>query len=138
MAEAVATHDRIIRQALASHDGYVFSTGGDSFCAAFAQPGEALAAAVEAQLELGGRKWPAGLPIRVRMALHAGTAAERDGDYFGPVPNRCARLLAVGNGGQILVSEVAHTMFKDQPSSQLSFRDLGEHRLRDLSAPEHV
>ena len=58
MSEAVASHDRIIRQALADHDGYVFSTGGDSFCAAFAHPGGALAAAVEAQLELGIRKWP--------------------------------------------------------------------------------
>lgn len=138
MAEAVAAHDRLIRQTIAAHDGYIFSTGGDSFCAAFAQPDEALAAAVEAQLDLGCHPWRTPVPIRVRMALHSGTAAERDGDYFGSVPNRCARLLAVGNGGQILLSEVTHRMVKEQPPNQVGFRDMGDHRLRDLAEPERV
>ncbi|MGZ5384831.1 MAG: adenylate/guanylate cyclase domain-containing protein, partial [Acidimicrobiia bacterium] len=138
MAEAVSEHDRLIRQTIAAHDGYIFSTGGDSFCAAFDQPEAALAAAVDAQLELGRHPWPANTPIRVRMALHAGNAAERDGDYFGSVPNRCARLLAVGNGGQILVSQITHDLVKEQLSTEVSFRDLGDHRLRDLAESERV
>ncbi|HKY48432.1 MAG TPA: adenylate/guanylate cyclase domain-containing protein, partial [Acidimicrobiia bacterium] len=138
MAEAVSTHDRLIRQTIAAHDGYIFSTGGDSFCAAFARPEEAVAAAVESQLQLGRHPWPANTPIRVRMAVHAGKASERDGDYFGSVPNRCARLLAVGNGGQILMSAVAHSLVREQPPGQVSFRDMGEHRLRDLAEPERV
>jgi predicted ATPase/class 3 adenylate cyclase len=138
MAEAVSIHDRLVRQTIAAHDGYIFSTGGDSFCAAFSQPEEGLAAAIGSQLELGHHEWPTPIPIRVRMALHSGTAAERDGDYFGSVPNRCARILAVGNGGQILLSEVTHSMVKEQPPAQISFRDMGDHRLRDLAESERV
>ena len=138
MADAVSAHDRLIRQTIATHDGYIFSTGGDSFCAAFAQPEGALAAAVESQIKLGRHRWPADAPIRVRMAIHAGNASERDGDYFGSVPNRCARLLAVGNGGQILISHITHNLVKEQLPAQVSFRDLGEHRLRDLAEPERV
>ncbi len=138
MSEAVPIHDGLIRQAVAAHGGYVFATGGDSFCAAFAHPDEGLAAAIEAQLALVHHPWPAQAVIRVRMAIHAGTASEREGDYFGSVPNRCARLLGVGNGGQILMSEAVHMLLREKPGDQVSFRDLGEHRLRDLAAPERV
>ena len=138
MAESVSTHDGLVRRTIGAHDGYIFSTGGDSFCAAFAHAEEALAAAAGAQVEVAHHEWPTPTPIRVRMALHSGTAAERDGDYFGSVPNRCARILAVGNGGQILISEVTHSMVKEQPPTPVSFRDMGEHRLRDLAASERV
>ncbi|HEX2421370.1 MAG TPA: AAA family ATPase, partial [Acidimicrobiia bacterium] len=63
---------------------------------------------------------------------------ERDGDYFGPTPNRCARLLTLASGGQVLLTEATHGMVKDQPPSGVSFRDHGSHRLRDLSAAERV
>jgi predicted ATPase len=74
----------------------------------------------------------------VRMAIHSGTASERDGDYFGPALNRCAHLLAVANGGQVLLTEATHGMVKDHPPTGASFRDLGSHRLRDLSVSERV
>ena len=104
MRLALARHDALLRQAIESHGGHVFKTMGDQFCAAFAGASDALAAAAHAQHALQSAAWAETGPIRVRMALHTGTAEERGGDYFGPPLNRVARLLAVAHGGQVLLS----------------------------------
>ena len=72
------------------------------------------------------------------MAIHSGSAEVRDGDFFGPALNRAARLMAIGHGGQVLVSGTTAALVADDlpPGSELV--DLGEHRLRDLDRPEHV
>src|SRR5215218_4054862 len=88
MKDALARHDAIVREAIERHGGYVFKTVGDAFHAAFATPGAALRAAVEAQRALTEAGWGE----LVRMALHTGVADEREGDYFGPTLNRVARL----------------------------------------------
>src|SRR5216117_1189466 len=106
MRASLARHDALVRQAIAAHGGYVFKTGGDAFCAAFATAPKAVEAALAAQLALGIERWPDRAAIRTRMALHTGAAEIRDGDYFGPPLNHVARLLAAGHGGQTLVSEI--------------------------------
>jgi predicted ATPase len=133
MRAALASHDSILRDAIEAHGGYVFATGGDGFGAAFARAGDALAAAEQARTALATEQWPEEAPIRVRMALHTGEAAERDGNYFGGAVNRAARLMAVGYGGQLLASAVTAELLT---SAELV--DLGEHRLRDLAAPLRV
>src|SRR5438045_7822616 len=72
------------------------------------------------------------------MAVHSGTAEIRDNDYFGPALNRSARILAIGHGGQILVSAISATLAGDRLPDGASLRDLGSHRLRDLDRPEQV
>jgi predicted ATPase/class 3 adenylate cyclase len=133
MRTALARHDALLRASIERHGGYVFSTGGDGFGAAFARPAEATAAANGAQAALADEEWPAHAPIRVRMGLHTGAAEERDGDYFGPAVNRAARLMALGHGGQIVCSSVTAELL-----DWADLIDLGEHRLRDLSAPQRV
>src|SRR5437588_3152481 len=91
-------HDEILRATVQDHGGYVFKTVGDACCAAFIYPREALGAALAAQRALFAEQWPQPIDLRVRSALHTGTAEERDGDYFGPPLNRVARLLSVGYG----------------------------------------
>jgi predicted ATPase len=76
--------------------------------------------------------------LRVRVAMHAGTADERDGDYFGPAVNRVARLLAIGHGGQVLVSGVTSDLVQGALPPRASLGDLGEHKLKDLARPEQV
>src|SRR5213078_3130135 len=76
--------------------------------------------------------------LRVRMGLHAGEAATRTGDYFGPVVNRAARIMAVGHGGQVLLSAAAAALVLDQLPDRATLLDLGSHRLKDLGRPEHV
>jgi class 3 adenylate cyclase len=102
MKGAMARHDKIVRTSIESNGGAVFTTAGDAFCSAFSTPQNAVSAAVDAQIQLGTEEWGEVAPFRVRMALHTGMADERDGDYFGPPLNRCARLLSIGHGGQFL------------------------------------
>jgi predicted ATPase len=138
MEAAVRRHDAIMRAAIGEHRGHVFKTIGDAFCAAFERPEAAVAAMLAAQQRLADEDFTAVDGIRVRAAIHTGTADERDGDYFGPALNRIARLVAIGHGGQVLVSGVTSELVRDTLPPDVSLRDHGEHRLRDLTRPEHV
>jgi predicted ATPase/class 3 adenylate cyclase len=138
MAEALARHDAVMRAVLEAHGAYIFKTIGDAFCAAFARPQEAIASALDVQRRLAAEDFSAVGGVRVRMALHLGTADERDGDYFGPAVNRVARLLAIGHGGQVLISGTAADLLQGEMPVGTSVRDLGEHRLKDLTRAEHV
>ena len=139
MQAALARHDAILRQAIEAHGGQVFKTVGDAFYAVFATAPDALQAAITAQQTLQAEPWPEALaPVLVRMALHTGAAEQREGDYFGPPLNRIARLLAAGHGGQILLSMATHGLIRDQRPPGVELRDLGEHRLKDLTMPEHI
>jgi predicted ATPase/class 3 adenylate cyclase len=137
MRVALARHDEILRAAIEQHGGVVFKTVGDAFCAAFSRAGEALAAAIDAQRGLAQEAWPGSIDrIRVRAGIHTGTVTESGGDYFGPTVNRVARLMSVGYGDQILVSSVTAALLRDALPASTALRDLGTHRLKDLSEPE--
>jgi predicted ATPase/class 3 adenylate cyclase len=138
METAIRRHDDLMRAAIAEHRGHVFKTIGDAFCAVFARPDDAIAAALDAQRALLAEDFSTVDGLPVRMAVHTGTAEEREGDYFGPTVNRVARLLAIGNGGQILVSGVTTDLVQGSLPAQASLQDLGAHRLRDLTYPEQV
>ncbi len=143
MSAALAHHDALLNHAIEDHNGSVFKKGGDAFCAVFATASEALAAALAAQIALHHPQAQAasadtGLTLRVRMALHTGTAEQRDEDYFGPALNRVARLLAAGHGGQVLVSEATQGLVQGSLPSGASLKDLGEHRLKDLERAERI
>ncbi len=138
MEPALTRHDALLRSAIEEHRGYVFKTVGDAFCAAFANARDAVAAALNAQRALAAEDFTAVEGLRVRMALYAGNATEREGDYFGPTVNRVARLLAIGHGGQVLVSGACAELVRNDPPHQCDLRDLGAHRLKDLAQPEHV
>ncbi len=137
MQAVVRRHDDIMRSAIASHHGRVFKTVGDAFCSVFPRINDALDAAVQAQRALANEDFSQVDGVRARMAIHVGAADERDGDYFGRTPNRVARLLSVGHGGQVLLSGVAAEVAADA-APQTELRDLGEHRLKDLTVPEHI
>ena len=137
MAESLAMHDRTMRDAIEHHGGYIFSTAGDSFAAAFTTPSSASGAALAAQIDLAAAEWP-GPPLTVRIGLDTGEAFERDGGYFGRVVNRAARLQEAAAGGQILLSEATAHLLRDGLPERASLLDLGRHRLRDLAEPEQV
>lgn len=138
MRPALARHDALMRAAIEQHQGYVFKTMGDAFCAAFPTATDAVNAALAAQQALNAEEWAEPVRIRVRMALHAGIAEERDNDYFGQPLNRVARLLSAGHGGQVLLSEAVRQLCHDRLPPAAELMDLGRHRLRDLSQPEQI
>jgi predicted ATPase/class 3 adenylate cyclase len=138
MSQALQRHDELMRESIEAHGGYVFKVIGDAFCAAFATAPDALAAAVRAQRALAAADFSSVDGLHVRMALHTGDAAERADDYLGPAVNRVARLLAIGHGGQVLLSEAAAALVTLRLSKGITLRDLGLHGLKDLSRTEHV
>jgi len=136
MQAALAGHDALLRQIMARHGGYVFKTVGDAFCVTFSSAPEAVAAALAIQRELTPEQTH-GLPLRVRAALHTGTAQERASDYFGPNVNRVARLM-IGAGGQTLLSHSTETLVRDSLPPGAGLQDLGRHHLKDLQRPEQI
>ncbi|MGZ4729632.1 MAG: ATP-binding protein, partial [Acidimicrobiales bacterium] len=139
MRSALTTHDLILREVIADHGGEVVKHLGDGLLAVFGSAPAGVGAAVDAQRRLVGQPWDLGEPLLVRMALHTGDATEaRDGDYFGPVLNRCARLIGVAHGGQIIVSQATSLALDDHVAPGFGLTPLGQHRLRDLLRPEQV
>ena len=112
-----------MRAAMETRGAYVFKTIGDAFCAAFATAPDATAAALDAQRALAREDFSAVEGLRVRMALHAGSADEREGDYFGPTVNRVARLLATGHGGQVLLSGACAELLQAELPPECSLRE---------------
>ena len=138
MPAALARHDAIVRSAIESQRGVVFSTAGDGFGAAFWTPSEAVAASTQAQDALAAEDWN-DVTIRVRMGLHTGTSSERGGDYFGPTLNRAARIMSVGHGGQVLLSDVTAKLLGAVGGAEVvDLVDLGEHLLKDIAGVERV
>lgn len=135
---ALKKHHRLLNLAIEGHDGVVFERLGDGIYAAFQRTTDAVAAAVQAQLSLHKHNWGELGEVRVRMAVHPGELDRWDDRYFGPALYRCARLLAVGHGGQTLLSGVAAEIVGGTLPSDCELRDLGNHRLKDLRSPEHI
>ena len=101
-------------------------TQGDAFFFAFPTAPGALAAAEEMSGALASRL------AQVRIGLHTGTPLVTDEGYVGGDVHRAARIAAAGHGGQVLVSSSTAQLV------ELELTDLGEHRLKDLSAPERI
>jgi predicted ATPase/class 3 adenylate cyclase len=125
-ADALGEHRRLIREACSAEGGVEVDTQGDAFFFAFPTAPGALAAASAFTEALASG------PISVRVGLHTGTPLLTEEGYVGDDVHRAARIAACGHGGQVLVSA------STAPLVETELADLGEHRLKDLSAPERV
>src|SRR5881397_4426032 len=126
-SRALAEHRRVLREAFAANQGVEVDTQGDAFFVAFPTGPGALGAVAEALEELAAG------PVRVRMGIHTGTPHLSEEGYVGVDVHRAARVAACGHGGQVLVSASTAALVGTD-----GLRDLGEHRLKDLSAPERI
>src|SRR5215213_7186839 len=136
---AVERHLALIHQGVEAHGGVHFKTIGDATQSAFATAPQGVAAALATQRALIDEPWPsAEQRPRVRMALHAGTAEPRDGDYLAACLNRLARLLDAAHGEQILLSSTVAGLAGDALPESVTLKTLGEFRLRDILQPEEI
>ncbi|HUG33889.1 MAG TPA: adenylate/guanylate cyclase domain-containing protein, partial [Anaerolineales bacterium] len=132
-------HHAILQSAMAAHNGYVFQIIGDAFCAAFHTAGDALRAAVQSQMGLAAENW-SDAPIKVRMGIHTGKAEiQENGEYHGFLTmSRIQRLMSAAHGGQVLLSLATEELVRDELPEDVSLRDIGEKRLKDLTRSEHI
>ena len=113
-------------------------TEGDSFFVVFPTAEDAVTAAVQAQRDLAEYPWPGGDRWKVRMGIHTGSPQLHDGEYVGMDVHRAARIAASAHGGQVLVSQATAHLVDDRLPDGVGLRDLGSHRLKDISAAEHL
>lgn len=132
--EALDLHRRLLRDAFGRHDGYEVDCEGDAFFVAFSRAHDAVRAAAEGQQALAGAAWPEEGEIRVRMGIHSGEPLSVTPKYVGLDVHKAARIMAAGHGGQVLLSQTT----RDLVGEAVAVRDLGEHRLKDLSSGQRL
>jgi predicted ATPase/class 3 adenylate cyclase len=138
MNEALGRHDGILRETIERHGGTVFATMGDGVAAVFGSAADALGAALNVQRRLADPESEPAV-LRARVALHSDEGRLRaPGQYVNRPINRCARLMAIAHGGQVLVSGATAVVGRSGLPPGAALVDLGEHRLRDLAEPMHV
>jgi YVTN family beta-propeller protein len=135
--QVLADHRRLIRAAVAAHDGHEVDTQGDAFFVAFAGAKQAVLCALAIQLALAAHAWPADGRVRVRIGIHTGHAVPARGGYTGLAVHRAARISAAARGGQVLVSQATQSIVEDEEEEDPGFTlvDLGEQKLKDLDRP---
>ena len=136
MKTTLSAHDLILRSTIQNNHGQIIKTTGDGVHAVFSTALDAIKAAVSAQIDLHSRITDP--PIKVRMGLHTRESQVRDGDYYGTEVNRAARIMEIGHGGQILLSEVTAALVRVTLPKETSLNPLGTHRLKGLTAPEEI
>lgn len=129
-------HNRILRSAVDAHGGIAVKTEGDAFFTVFESATAAVRAAVAMQRALQTHPWPEGAPIKVRVGVHTGEGTLGGDDYVGLDVHRAARITASGHGNQVVLSETTAALVERNLPDGVSLRDLGKHRLKDLSHQE--
>lgn len=138
MGAAMSRHHDLLRGAVEANGGIVFETLGDGVYASFARAGDGVRAAIDGQRAIAAQDWSDVGELRVRMGLHTGDVQVRGEHYFGPALFRCARLMAIGHGGQILLSRATRDLVDEALPPGAGIRALGTHRLKDLAEPTEV
>jgi predicted ATPase/class 3 adenylate cyclase len=133
-AEALDLHRRLLRRAFTEHGGYEVDHEGDAFFVAFSRAEDAVASAASAQQALAAADWPDDQEFRVRMGIHTGEPLAIPPKYVGLDVHRAARIMAAGHGGQVLLSQTTRDLLDDRTA----LRELGQHRLKDLSAAQRL
>lgn len=132
----LAEHHRLLRHSFEAHGGAEVDNQGDSFFVAFTRAKDAVLAAAESQRALAQQSWPGGASVRVRMGIHTGEAELASERYVGLSVHRAARISAIANGGQVLLSPTTASLLEDEDELPgIAVKDIGEYRLKDLTRP---
>src|SRR3989440_190041 len=129
---------QLLHAAFQPFHGHEVDTQGDSVFFAFARATDAVSAAVAAQRNLASHTWPEGAAVRVRMGLHTGEPHQTADGYVGLDVHLAARVMSAGHGNQVLLSQTTRHLVEHHLPAEVSLRDLGEHRLKDLQQKSHL
>ncbi len=128
----------LLRAAFQDWGGHEVDTQGDAFFVAFARATDAVLAAVDAQRALATHTWPEGAAVRVRIGLHTGEPSLASEGYVGLDVHRASRIMSAAHGGQVLLSQTTSNLVEQDLPDDVTLRDLGEHRLKDLGRPRRL
>src|SRR6266702_292075 len=137
-AEMLATCRQLLRATLQQWNGFEVDTQGDAFFVAFARASDAVSAAVDMQRALANHDWPSGAEVSLRIGLHTGEPTRTAEGYVGLDVHHAARIMSVGHGGQVLLSQTTRDLVEHALPEDVSLEDLGVHRLKDLQHPSHL
>ena len=136
-SELIRTHNEIFRREVAAHRGHEVQTFGDSFMIAFSSVRRAVLCAIALQRAFAAYSDShADLPIRIRIGLHVGEAVRESTDFFGRAVILAARISALAQGGQILVSSTLHDVAVS--AGDLRFSPVGERPLKGLAGTHRI
>ena len=127
-AGVLAGHRQVVRDAVEQRGGFEVDTQGDAFFVAFSRASDAAGAAAAIHDALAGG------PVAIRIGLHSGEPTLTDEGYVGIDVHRGARIMSAGHAGQTVLSARTRSLLDDDAP----VRDLGEHRLKDMGAPERL
>jgi predicted ATPase/class 3 adenylate cyclase len=130
--ELLGEHRRLVDAAVADAKGRIVDTQGDAFFAAFPRASAAVACAARLQRDL------AETPLHIRIGLHTGQPVLTPTGYVGLDVPRAARICSAAHGGQVLISQTTRELVEDELPEGVALRDLGEHRLKDLTSPQRL
>ena len=136
--EMIGAHGRLIRTALGEHGGWEIDTQGDAFFCVFGRAGSAVAFAAAVQSAIAEHDWPEGVPVRIRIAIHTGEPELADRRYYGLEVHRTARLCATARGGEVVLSELAASLVKEQLPGDASLVEKGTVELKDFPGTTRV
>jgi class 3 adenylate cyclase len=122
----------LIRLSVGRVGGREVDARADEFFAVFDRAAKALEAALSIERAAGGRAWPDGVEVKIRIGVHAGRPTLTDAGYVGLAVHTVARICSVAHGGQILLSAAAREAVGRSRPAGIRFRSLGSHRLRGL------
>ena len=134
---ALTRHDEIIRRETAAHDGTEIKSMGDGFMLTFASArnGVACASAVQRMMaEHNSRRSTATIPVRIGISV--GEPVSDSDDLYGISVIMAARITAKAKGGQVLVTEVVHTLASS--SGEFKFGSLGTTKLKGVEGKHRV
>jgi predicted ATPase/DNA-binding SARP family transcriptional activator len=123
---------RLVRAATSEAGGREVETRDGGLLVAFGRAGGAIRAAAEAQRRLGGERLP------VRIGIHTGEPPLGPAGYLGAEVAKAALIGEAGHAGQVLVSASTRELVEAELRDDVALRDLGEHRLTNLTRPERL
>jgi len=133
-----ADHHDLVRTAISAHGGTEVDAQSESFFVSFPTARSAMNCAIAIQRAVSVHPWLDGTTVRVRIGIHTGEAVLTATGYVGMDVHRAARVCAAGYGGQILLSHATYSLVRHELPQEVTLRDLGEHRLKDLQQPERI
>lgn len=104
-ADAVTEFCRDVRELLPEFEAEQIKSIGDAVMVRVPDAGAAVMLAVRLVGEIGTRHGS----LAVRVGAHTGPAVHRDGDWFGAAVNLAARVAAVAQRGEVVMTEATHS-----------------------------